>query len=59
MGLFWTIGNHKSQLEPRRSGRFLEFSAIGNNIYGREAGAFFKATNYNNYNNGTLLDIWE
>ena len=24
MGLFWTIGNHKSQLEPR-SGRFLEF----------------------------------
>ena len=55
MGLFWTIGNHKSQLGPR-SGRFLKFCI---NIYGREGAAFFKATNYNSYNNATLLDIWE
>jgi hypothetical protein len=45
MGLFWTIGNHKSQAPLQ----FLNFATIGNNNYGREAAAFLKATNYNNY----------
>jgi hypothetical protein len=36
MGLFWTIGNHKSQLGPR-SGRFLKFCINWEQkIYGRD-----------------------
>jgi hypothetical protein len=60
MGLFfWTIGNHKSQLGPR-SGRFLKFCINWEqHLRPRSGRFFFKATNYNNYNNGTLLDIWE
>jgi hypothetical protein len=46
MGLFWTFGNHKSQLGPRAC---LNWATIRNNNYSREAAAFLKATNNNNY----------
>ena len=47
-------------MAAKRALFFYEASNGNNNYgYGREAAAFFKATNYNNYNNGTLLDIWE